>query len=343
MAFFTTAAAALSAVVVAVDWASRPFRVGVVTSSTVEVDIMPQLARGRDPVFPGYYEALSSMGNAHVRFAPWFGYPRAAVLELEPADCGGRGSSFNSTVLDGVLEDFMLAVCGPRAALGECAGGRSVVPQLSTMPAWLYAPDGKNRTPPDDPWAYPLDDMSYYVVRGSPLADPTCGAMARYAARYVAHYTAGGHTDECGVYHASGLHYAWPLLSVLNEDEYATPPEGGVAYTACWDAWRREIAKVNPQLQLVGPEIATNERAAPGDGVWNYTTHFLNASNHDDGVGPAFVSLHVALDGRDGAFDDFFSGLDKWTANFLAPLIALAPAETQFIMNEYIPFMSMYP
>ena len=119
--------------------------------------------------------------------------------------------------------------------------------------------------------------MSYYVVRGSPLADPTCGAMARYAARYVAHYTAGGHTDECGVYHASGLHYAWPLLSVLNEDEYATPPEGGVAYTACWDAWRREIAKVNPQLQLVGPEIATNERAAPGSGAWNYTTHFLKA------------------------------------------------------------------
>ena len=37
-------------------------------------------------------------------------------------------------------------------------------------------------------------------------------------------YTAGGFVDECGVKHASGLYYQWPLLSVLNEDEYSTPP-----------------------------------------------------------------------------------------------------------------------
>ena len=305
---------------------------------------MPQLARGRDPAFPGYFEALSSMGNAHVRFAPWFGYPRAAVLELEPADCGaGGGSSFNSSVLDGTLADFMLAVCGPRAALGECAGGRSVVPQLSTMPAWLYVPDGKNRTPPEDPWAYPLDDMNYYVVRGQPLVDPTCGAMARYAARYVAHYTAGGHTDECGVVHPSGLFYNWPLLSVLNEDEYDTPPHGGIEYTICFDAWKAEIAKVNPRLRLIGPEIATNERAARGSDVWNYSAYFLDPSSHADGAAPGFVSLHVALDGKDGAFDDFFAGVDEWTTNFLAPLMALSPAgTTQFIVNEYIPFMNSW-
>ena len=58
----------------------------------------------------------------------------------------GRGSSWNTTLLDQVVSDFMTAVCGPRAADGECDGGLSVVPQLSTMPAWLYESDGVNRT-----------------------------------------------------------------------------------------------------------------------------------------------------------------------------------------------------
>ena len=50
--------------------------------------------------------------------------------------------------------------------------------------------------------------------------------------------------DECGVRHDSGLRYDWDLLSVLNEDEYSTPPGGGVQYTVCWDAWKEEIGKV---------------------------------------------------------------------------------------------------
>jgi len=265
------AAAAPLPVAVAIDWAAGPTRAGVTTAATVEVDIMPQLARSSgDPGFSGYFEALSNLNAAHVRFAPWYGYPRAAVLELEPADCGagGAGSSFNSSVLDEALADFMLAVCGPRAAAGECINNHSVVPQLSTMPAWLYEPDGKNRTPPFDPWTYPRDNMGSYVVHNQPLVDATCGAMGRYAARYVSHYTAGGHTDECGVYHASGLFYNWPHLSVLNENEYNTPPGNGVVYTLCWDAWKREIAKVNPKLQLVGPEIAMGSGASVGGSEW---------------------------------------------------------------------------
>ena len=341
------AAAAAVNLTVSVDWSS-PTRLNVTTAATVEVDIMPQLARSsHDPAFPGYFEALSNLGSAHVRFAPWYGYPRAAVLELEPADCGagGRGSSFNSSVLDEALADFMLAVCGPRAAAGECAGGHSVVPQLSTMPAWLYEPDGKNRTPPADPWTYPRDGMADYVVRGQPLVDASCGAMARYAARYVAHYTAGGHTDECGSFRPSGLYYNWPLLSVLNEDEYSTPPGGGVVYTACWDAWRREIAKVNPAMQLVGPEIVMGSGAAVGSSEWRYTTYFMNGSNHADGAPPPFISNHLGFSGSDGDFGSFFSSIDSWVANFAGPLDALraqiAPA-TRLIMNEYIPFMNSW-
>ena len=49
----------------------------------------------------------------------------------------------------------------------------------------------------------------------------------------VAWFTQGGMVDECGVRHTSNLHYKWELLSVLNEDEYNTPPGGGVEYTIC--------------------------------------------------------------------------------------------------------------
>ncbi len=268
----------------------------------------------------------------------WYPYPRAAVLELAPADCapGGRGSSFNSSVLDAVLADFMGAVCGPRAALGECAGGRSVIPQLSTMPAWLFTPDGKDRTPPADPWVYVEGAMDYYRT-GQPLVDPTCGAMARYAARYVAHYTAGGHTDECGVFHASGLRYNWPLLSVLNENEYK------VVYGSCWDQWKRELAAVNPALRLVGPEFATDPRMNATSREFESMAKFLNGSSHDDGAPPDFVSMHIAVIGSDqDNFTDFFDGLDTWVAGFLAPFDALRAAiapRTQLIVNEYIPFL----
>ena len=72
---------------------------------------------------------------------------------------------------------------------------------------------------PAEPWRYPSLNFSYYTA-GQKYVDPTCEEMARYAARYVGWYTAGGFTDECGHHHASGLHYQWELLSVLNEHEH---------------------------------------------------------------------------------------------------------------------------
>ena len=245
--------------IVSVDWDGTPTRT-VLTAASFEVDIMPHLSRVPEGgSFNGYYEALSSLGSAYVRFSPWFGYPRLAVTELTPPDCSvtGTGSSWNSSELDIVTRDFMAAVCGPRAAHGECDGGRSVAAQISTMPAWMYV-DGDNRTAeiPDDPWQYPSGKFTYYVVEDKPLKDPSCEEMARYAARYVGWYTKGGFVDECGRQHVSGLHYPWWGLSVLNEDEYGTPPENGVQYTRCYDAWKREIRKINPEIHLLGPEIA---------------------------------------------------------------------------------------
>jgi len=245
---------------ISVSWDEPPVRT-TATAATVEIDVMPHLARvSEGGSFDGFFAAVQNLGAAYLRYSPWYAYPGVVVPELYPADCSanGRGSSWNSTLLDQIYADFMLAQCGPAAAKGECWKGRSVVPQLSTMPEWLYSDEGVNRSAqiPHDPWQFPSGNFGYYLVRGKSLKDPTCTAMAKYAARYVGWYTSGGFTDECGIEHKSGLYYDWPLLSVLNEDEYGTPPGGGVIYTTCWDAWKREIGKINSRMQLVGPETA---------------------------------------------------------------------------------------
>ena len=56
------------------------------------------------------------------------------VPELNKTKC--QGDQWNSTLMDGIMSDFMTAVCGQRAVDGEC--GHSVAQQLSTMPAWMY-------------------------------------------------------------------------------------------------------------------------------------------------------------------------------------------------------------
>ena len=63
---------------VSVAWDAPPLRT-VSTAATVEVDIMPFLARKRDAGnrggnFSGYFEALKHLGSSFVRFAPWFPY-----------------------------------------------------------------------------------------------------------------------------------------------------------------------------------------------------------------------------------------------------------------------------
>ena len=71
---------------VRVEWGAPPLRSATI-AATVEVDIMPFLARGVDTggPFDAYFEALQGLGNSYVRFAPWFPYwqarsPQAAAL-----------------------------------------------------------------------------------------------------------------------------------------------------------------------------------------------------------------------------------------------------------------------
>ena len=225
-------------IAVTIDWASNP-KIETSTAATIEVDVMPFLARTRNGgPFNAYFEALQNLGSEYVRFAPWFPNPRAVVTELRPPDCTvlRPATNWNSTALDGVVRDFMEAVCGLEAHAGSCT--HSVIQQLSTMPSWMYVggfcPDGSPSCLPEDPWDTPIPFGLYEA--GTQLVDPSCGQMARYFGRLVGWYTAGGFNDECGHWHASGLHYAWHGLSVLNEDEHGHFIDGrfiddGTAYT----------------------------------------------------------------------------------------------------------------
>ena len=145
------------------------------TAATVEVDVMPFLGRADwGGPFNAYYEALANLGSEFVRYAPWFPNPRVVVPELKPSDCTKTkpATNWNSTYFDGIMRDFMAAVCGPDAVSGACK--LSVVQQLSTMPSWMYKggycqdPDG---CLPDYPWNT-TDPFSAYAG-GSALVRST--------------------------------------------------------------------------------------------------------------------------------------------------------------------------
>ena len=185
-----------------VTWSATPVRIAN-TAATVEVDVMPFL--GRTPEggpFESYYNALSSLGAEYVRFAPWFPYPYVVVTELRPPDCTAEhpATNWNSTLFDGILRDFMAAVCGEDAETGKC--GHSVAAHASTMPAWIY--QGAYLVPPGvlnpDPWDYNRFDA---YNRGTALANESCVDMAGYVGRFIEHYTKGGHHDSCGHWHGA--------------------------------------------------------------------------------------------------------------------------------------------
>ena len=256
-------------VTVSLPRAARATR-NVSTIATIEVDVMPFLGRksngktGGGPHDKAFYW-LSQLGADMVRFAPWFPNPKLVVAELHPPDCGRNYSSWDPRLLDGIYTDFAAAV-----------GNHTVAMQLSTLPSWMFT-DGMNISAcPADPW----EPCMNYGRQGGHLRDKTCGEVARYIARLVGWFTAGGARDECGNWHASGHHYEWAVLSVLNEvqHEHFGPdnmgkngPAYGVAaaevYTTCFDAIAAESRKVYPTLQVRASSAATSCGPGPPTAV----------------------------------------------------------------------------
>ena len=137
-----------SPITLTIDWSKETRRTN--TAATVEVDVMPFLARqpATDPVIAGhyggpfdkYYEALSNLNASFVRFAPWCPNPRLVVPELTPPDCTASkpATNWNSTFFDQIMKDFMEAVCGPDGRRSVTGHPLCRCPRL-TPPALLPA------------------------------------------------------------------------------------------------------------------------------------------------------------------------------------------------------------
>jgi hypothetical protein len=163
------------------------------------------------------------------------------------------------------------------------------------------------------PLAYPADpdaaDFAY--SQGGQLAVPV-QTVADYYRRLVSWYTAGGFTDEYGVYHRSGHHYPLPYWEVLNEVdfEHNLSPQD---YTKLYDAIVTAILEVSPRTEFVGMALGNS-------GNSDYCRYFLDPANHLPGIPLDLISYHfyaqpAPADTVDQYGPDGFAQADGFLAN----------------------------
>ncbi|MGH9616430.1 MAG: GH39 family glycosyl hydrolase [Acidobacteriaceae bacterium] len=235
------------------------------STATFQVVVNPMLERG-SPIHDSAFRAIKQLGAEDVRYVPWLPYPRLAVAELEPPT--PSGTSWNFSLIDPMMEDFMAAT-----------SGHSTVVNFSTIPAWLF------KTP--QPVTYPKDPNQVFwdYTQGTELVDPSGKQLGNYYARLVSWYTRGGFTDENGRFHASTHHYKLPIWEVLNEVdfEHHTTPE---QYTARYDAIVSSIRQVSSSTKFMGLALG-DPSAAP-----QWFEYFLDHRNHRPGIPLDYISFH---------------------------------------------------
>jgi hypothetical protein len=192
---------------------------------------------------------------------------------------------------------------------------------------------------PDNPYV-PTPGGHKEYEQGGALQDPTCETMARHIGRVVGWYTNGGFHDDCGHWHHSGFNYSWYGLSILNEDEHGIKPEGGVAYTTCYDAVVKQLEAINSSIIPVGPEISGG-CDYPG-GQFDYLSHYLNKSNHADGYAPLIGSYHIGINGdglsREGC-EDMYTQWDSALSGFVPAankLLQDLKSPAKLMLNEFV-------
>jgi hypothetical protein len=268
-------------VTIAVDW-SKTVLVSRSTP-TFQVVVNPMLERD-SPIHDAAFRAIHQLGAEDVRYVPWLPYPRLAVAELEPPT--SDGTSWNFSLIDPMMEDFMAAT-----------QGHSTVMNFSTIPAWLFKTP-KTVSYPKDP-----NQVFWDYTQGTELVDPTGKSLGDYYARLVSWYTRGGFTDENGKFHASTHHYKFPVWEVLNEVdfEHNTTPE---QYTARYDAVVRAIHAVSPDTKFMGLALA-----APSDAP-QWFEYFLNHAHHQPGIQLDYISYHFYASPSPG------ETIDDWQYSF---------------------------
>lgn len=243
-----------------VDWdtVTRTSR----TTLTTHIWTAPPLRRG-SAIHDRAFQAVRDLDADLIRFLPWFSHPRVSVPALTPPTA--TETSWDFRQLDPYVADFMAA-----------AGGRRVVMNFATIPAWMFT------TPvavPDDP-----DEPVWQYEAGTELRDPTCAEVADYFFRIASWYLAGGFTDELGRRHHSGHRYRFSYWEVLCEpDLRGLSPQ---TYTALFDAVVSRLRPLDPEMKFVGLSL-THMHHDP-----EYFWHFLDPANHADGSAPDAMSFH---------------------------------------------------
>lgn len=236
----------------------------VKSTPTLQVVVNPMLQRG-SKIHDGTFEALKDMQANYVRYVPWLPYPKLGVAELKPPT--KTATSWNFKLIDPMMKDFMSATAG-----------HSVIINFSTIPQWMFQSA--------QPVSYPSnpDQVDWNYEHGTKLRDPSMKELGDYYARLVSWYTRGGFTDERGVFHKSGYHYAIPYWEVLNEvdAEHSMTPQ---QYTKRYDAIAGAILKVDPKMKFVGLALSS-----PSDPKW--FEYFLNHAHHRAGIPLDFISYH---------------------------------------------------
>ncbi len=260
------------------------------TTPTLQVVVNPLLRRG-SPIHDAAWKSLADLGAEDVRFVPWHPYPRLVVAELsEPT---AHSTSWDFSLINPLVADFMHAT-----------EGHSVIPNFSTIPAWMYESDRPNSVPADPNQVY------WNYTQGKQLRDPSRKELADYYERLVSWYTKGGFTDELGKRHESGLHYQWPWWEVFNEIDVEHQPSPA-EYTKSYDAIVSRLHALDPGMKFVGLALAFPERDP------NMLEYFLNPANHASGVPLDMISYHFyATPTKQQTVEDwqysFFDQADKF-------------------------------
>lgn len=297
---------------VKVDWTKVEYTSR--TTPTLQVVVNPLLRRG-SPIHDQAFQSLRNLGTDDVRFVPWFPYPRLAVAELAPPT--GNRTFWDFSLIDPIVLDFLNAT-----------GGHSVVLNFSTIPQWMFKTD-KPVDLPSDP-----NEVDWSYEQGTELRDPSMKEVSDYYTRLVSWYTRGGFTDELGHLHASGHHYRIDYWEILNEPEYehAMTPQ---MYTRLYDAVSSSIRRVAPETKFVGMSLATPSKSP------DFFEYFLDARNHQPGIGLEAISYHFYAvpsgdQGPDSQPFSFFEQADHFldTVRYVESIRRRLSPKTQTMLNE---------
>ncbi|MEU2036680.1 hypothetical protein [Nocardia amamiensis] len=246
-----------------VDWSATT---GISrTTLTTHLWTAPPLRRG-SPIHDMAFGALRELDADLARFLPWYSHPRIAVAELsEPT---ATETSWNFELLDPLVEDFM-----------DAAGGRRVVANFATIPAWMFRTDEPVAVA-EDP-----DQIHWGYEQGTEFRDPTLAEVADYFYRVASWYIAGGFTDELGRRHESGHHYRFAYWEVLCEPDlgHRITPE---LYTRLYDAIVERLRPLDPDMKFIGLSLSHMHREP------EYYWRFLDPANHRPGVPVDAFSYH---------------------------------------------------